>query len=58
MHACKSEGLGEPKHNDVGTAATAKVRGIPLVTCDLPQCRLPRLGDLIYLKADPDSGDP
>ena len=54
----RSEGLGEPKHNDVWTAATAKVRGIPLVTCDLPQCRLPRLGDLIYLKADPDSGDP
>jgi len=56
MSDCRTGGLGEPKHNDAWIAATAIVRDLPLVSCELSQCRLPRV-DPVYLKSGPDSGD-
>lgn len=45
-----------PGHNDLWIAASALVRGYPLVSCDVAQCELPGVCDnVIYLPADPSS---
>jgi predicted nucleic acid-binding protein len=49
----RAEGITGASHNDVWIAATAVVRGYPLVACDAIQCSLPRVRDLvIHLPSD------
>jgi predicted nucleic acid-binding protein len=53
------QGATGPNHNDIWIAATALVRGYPLVSCDVAQCELPGIhSNLIYLPANSDSGQP
>ena len=50
----QKRGMTGPKDNDMWIAATALVRGYPLVTCDRPQHDLTGIvGDSLYLSPDP-----
>jgi len=57
--AALAAGNAGPNHNDIWIAATALVRGYPLVSCDRAQCELPEIAEgAIFLPAHAESREP